>query len=124
MAPTIVKDVTDDMRMSQEEIFAPVLGLSVFDSEDEVVQRANNTSMGLTSYVFTKNVDRLWRMFERLEAGMIGLVSQSIQHLLRSHANMLDRTLGTTRQQRYPLVASRRVALGRKVAKTSRLRNS
>ncbi|GAO14821.1 uncharacterized protein UV8b_04058 [Ustilaginoidea virens] len=71
--PTILAGVTDDMLMSQDEIFAPLLGVSVFDTEDEVVERANNTSMGLASYVFTKNVDRLWRMFEKLEAGMIGL---------------------------------------------------
>lgn len=75
MDPTILTGVTDDMLMSRDEIFAPLLGVSVFDTEDEVTQRANNTSMGLASYVFTKNVDRLWRMFEKLEAGMIGLVS-------------------------------------------------
>lgn len=74
MNPTILTDVTDDMFMSKDEIFAPLLGVSVFDTEDEVTTRANNTSMGLASYVFTKNVDRLWRMFEKLEAGMIGLV--------------------------------------------------
>ncbi|KAK0384699.1 hypothetical protein NLU13_7177 [Sarocladium strictum] len=73
MGPVILKDVPDDATMSQEEIFAPILGLSVFDTEAEVIQRANNTSMGLTSYVFSKNVDRLWRMFEALETGMIGL---------------------------------------------------
>ncbi|KAH7305854.1 aldehyde dehydrogenase domain-containing protein [Stachybotrys elegans] len=73
MEPVILKDVPDDAMMSQQEIFAPLLGLSVFDTEEEAVQRANDTSMGLTSYVFTKNVDRLWRMFEALEAGMIGL---------------------------------------------------
>ncbi|GJN67372.1 succinate-semialdehyde dehydrogenase [Purpureocillium lilacinum] len=73
MEPTVMTGVTDDMLMSQDEIFAPLLGVSVFDNEDEIVARANNTSMGLASYVFTKDVDRLWRMFEKLEAGMIGL---------------------------------------------------
>ncbi|KAH7022414.1 Aldehyde/histidinol dehydrogenase [Ilyonectria destructans] len=73
MAPTILSNVSDDMLMSHEEIFAPVLGVSVFDTEDEVIERANNTAMGLTSYAFTKNADRLWRLFEKLEAGMIGL---------------------------------------------------
>ncbi|KAH6889128.1 putative succinate-semialdehyde dehydrogenase [Thelonectria olida] len=73
MNPVILSDVTDEMLLSQEEIFAPVLGVSAFDTEEEVIARANDTSMGLTSYVFTKNVDRLWRMFEKLEAGMIGL---------------------------------------------------
>ncbi|UKZ81713.1 hypothetical protein TrVFT333_009485 [Trichoderma virens FT-333] len=73
MEPTVLTNVTDDMLMSQDEIFAPLLGISVFDTEDEVIQRANNTAMGLTSYAFTKNVDRLWRLFELLEAGMVGL---------------------------------------------------
>ncbi|EHK16254.1 uncharacterized protein TRIVIDRAFT_39675 [Trichoderma virens Gv29-8] len=73
MEPTVLTNITDDMLMSQEEIFAPLLGISVFDTEDEVIQRANNTAMGLTSYAFTKNVDRLWRLFELLEAGMVGL---------------------------------------------------
>lgn len=78
MAPTILTGVTDTMRMSQEEIFAPVLGISVFDTEEEVTARANETSMGLASYVFTKDVNRLWRMFENLEAGMIGLVRKPL----------------------------------------------
>ncbi|KAL9946267.1 Succinate-semialdehyde dehydrogenase, mitochondrial [Verticillium nonalfalfae] len=73
MAPTVLTDMTDDMAMSHEEIFAPILGVYRFESEDEVTQRANHTPLGLASYVFSKNVDRLWRMFENLEAGMIGL---------------------------------------------------
>ena len=75
MAPTILTDMDDDMSMCQEEVFAPLLGIYEFETEEEVIRRANNTGMGLTSYVFTKNSDRLWRAFEKLEAGMIGLVS-------------------------------------------------
>ncbi|KAK7953671.1 UGA2-succinate semialdehyde dehydrogenase [Apiospora saccharicola] len=73
MAPAILINMNDEMAMSQEEVFAPLLAIYAFETEDEVTKRANNTPMGLTSYVFTKNVDRLWRMFEKLEAGMIGL---------------------------------------------------
>ncbi|KAF4958978.1 hypothetical protein FSARC_10881 [Fusarium sarcochroum] len=75
MAPTILVDMKDEMLMTHDEIFAPLLGVYRFESEDEVIQRANDTPLGLASYVFTKNVDRLWRMFENLEAGMIGLNS-------------------------------------------------
>lgn len=81
MAPTILTGVTDDMDLAREEMFAPVLGVFKFESEEEAVRKANDTSMGLASYVFTKNVDRLWRMFENLEAGMIGLVSLCISAL-------------------------------------------
>lgn len=75
MAPTILTGITDDMELSKDEMFAPVLGVFKFETEDEIVKKANDTSMGLASYVFSKNVDVLWRMFEKLEAGMIGLVS-------------------------------------------------
>jgi len=65
--------MTSDMMLAKEETFAPVTGLFKFDTEDQAVKWANETSMGLASYAFTKNVDRLWRLFENLEAGMIGL---------------------------------------------------
>ena len=75
IVPTILTGMTGDMLMSSEETFAPVAGLYKFDTEDEAVRWANGTSMGLASYAFTKNVDRMWRMLENLEAGMIGMVS-------------------------------------------------
>jgi succinate-semialdehyde dehydrogenase len=74
--PTILTGMKSNMRIADEEIFGPVLGLFKFETEDEVVERANNTSMGLASYAFTNDVNRLWRMLENLEAGMIGMVSQ------------------------------------------------
>lgn len=77
MDPTILIDMTDDMLLSREEVFGPLLGIYQFTSESEVTQRANDTTLGLASYVFTENVNRLWRMMESLEAGMIGLVSVS-----------------------------------------------
>ncbi|KAK3177525.1 hypothetical protein K4F52_009723 [Lecanicillium sp. MT-2017a] len=73
MEPTILTGMTKDMLMTREETFAPVCGLYKFDSEDEVVQLANDTSMGLASYAFTKNMDRVFRLAENLEAGMIGV---------------------------------------------------
>jgi succinate-semialdehyde dehydrogenase/glutarate-semialdehyde dehydrogenase len=71
--PTVITGVTADMDIAIEEVFAPVCTFIKFDTEDEAVKKANDTSMGLASYCFTKNVDRTWRLFENLEAGMIGL---------------------------------------------------
>ncbi|KAF2009418.1 succinate-semialdehyde dehydrogenase [Aaosphaeria arxii CBS 175.79] len=71
--PTIIRDAKQSMLISQEETFAPVLAVYRFDSEAEVVKNANDTSMGLASYFFTKNIDRAWRLLENLEAGMIGM---------------------------------------------------
>ncbi|KAH7021850.1 succinate-semialdehyde dehydrogenase [Ilyonectria destructans] len=73
MSPTILTGMSEHMILSQEETFAPVCGVFQFETEEEVTKWANEISMGLASYVFTKNVDKLWRMFENLEAGMIGL---------------------------------------------------
>ncbi|KAK0660370.1 Glutarate-semialdehyde dehydrogenase DavD [Lasiodiplodia hormozganensis] len=71
--PTILTDMKPDMLVSCEEIFAPVAAIYRFETEEEAVKAANDTSMGLASYCFTKNVDRMWRMLENLEAGMIGM---------------------------------------------------
>ncbi|PYH92315.1 succinate-semialdehyde dehydrogenase [Aspergillus ellipticus CBS 707.79] len=71
--PTILRDMDASMLVTREESFAPIAAVYKFSTEDEVVQWANDTSMGLASYIFTKNLDRSWRILERLEAGMIGL---------------------------------------------------
>ena len=71
--PTILSGMTEEMQISHEESFAPIAALYKFNSEDEAVKLANATSMGLASYAFTKNIDRMWRLLENLEAGMIGM---------------------------------------------------
>jgi acyl-CoA reductase-like NAD-dependent aldehyde dehydrogenase len=71
--PTVITGVTPEMDIANEEAFAPISTFIKFETEDEAVKAANDTSMGLASYCFTKNVDRTWRLFENLEAGMIGL---------------------------------------------------
>ena len=71
--PTILSGMTGSMLTTSEEIFGPLLGLYRFNTEAEVVQAANDTSMGLASYFFTKDVNRTWRLLESLEAGMIGM---------------------------------------------------
>lgn len=71
--PTIISGMTPSMLTTNEEIFGPLLGLYRFETEEEVVEAANNTSMGLASYFFTKDVHRTWRLLENLEAGMVGM---------------------------------------------------
>ncbi|EGE85176.1 succinate-semialdehyde dehydrogenase [Blastomyces dermatitidis ATCC 18188] len=71
--PTIISEMTSSMLTTYEEIFGPLLGLYRFETEEEVVQAANNTSMGLASYFFTSDVNSSWRLLESLEAGMIGM---------------------------------------------------
>ncbi|RDL41790.1 Succinate-semialdehyde dehydrogenase [Venustampulla echinocandica] len=71
--PTIILGGKKEMLITSEETFAPVLALYSFETEDEAVEEANNTSMGLASYFFTRDVNRTWRLLENLEAGMIGM---------------------------------------------------
>ncbi len=71
--PTVLTDVPADAEMAGEEIFGPVAPISRFDSEDEVVARANDTEYGLAAYVFTGDLARGLRISRRIEAGMIAL---------------------------------------------------
>lgn len=70
--PTIVVDMDDSMDMSQEEIFGPVAAVFVFDSEEEVIARANATPYGLAAYFFCQDHARAWRVSEALQYGMVG----------------------------------------------------
>ncbi|MYZ45170.1 NAD-dependent succinate-semialdehyde dehydrogenase [Schauerella aestuarii] len=80
--PTVVRDVTAAMRFAQEETFGPVAPLFKFETEDEVIARANDTIFGLASYVFTQDYARIWRISEALEYGMVaintGLLSNEV----------------------------------------------
>ena len=71
-APTILDGVTKEMDIFYEETFGPVAGLTVFDTEDEVIELANDSIYGLASYFHTKDYARLMRVAERLEYGIVG----------------------------------------------------
>ncbi len=72
-APTVLTGVTRDMAMAREETFGPVAGLIRFETEAEAIEIANDTSAGLAAYLFTRDLDRSWRVGEALEYGMVGL---------------------------------------------------
>ncbi|RWQ13508.1 NAD-dependent succinate-semialdehyde dehydrogenase [Mesorhizobium sp.] len=71
--PTVLVDVTDDMRVAKEETFGPVAAILPFDDEGEVLARANNTEMGLAAYVYTRDLNRAMRLSDRLEYGMVAV---------------------------------------------------
>jgi succinate-semialdehyde dehydrogenase / glutarate-semialdehyde dehydrogenase len=70
--PTVIADVPDGARMLSEEIFGPVAPVKGFQSEEEAIAAANNTEYGLVAYVFTRDINRAFRVIEELETGMIG----------------------------------------------------
>lgn len=70
--PTVISNVSRETRVSQEEIFGPVAPIITFSTEEEALEIANDTEYGLASYVFTEDSDRLWRVADGLEFGLMG----------------------------------------------------
>lgn len=71
--PTVLTGVTPSMRLCREEIFGPLAPIMTFESEAEAVSMANNTPYGLASYLFTRDVGRIWRVSRALDYGMVGV---------------------------------------------------
>jgi len=71
--PTILTNVTDQMRVFREEIFGPVAPVFRFSTEEEAIAMANDTEFGLASYLYTRDVGRVWRVSEGIEYGMVGV---------------------------------------------------
>ncbi len=69
LEPTVFADVTDDMTIAREEIFGPVMSVLDFNTEEEVIARANDTEFGLSAGVFTNDLSRAHRVIGALEAG-------------------------------------------------------
>lgn len=72
-APTILTGAHDEMECMKDEIFGPLAPIATFKTEEEVIERANNSRYGLAAYVYTESLNRSFRMTEQLEYGIIGL---------------------------------------------------
>jgi len=70
--PTVIADVTPEMKVAREETFGPVAPLFRFATEADAVRMANDTEFGLAAYFYTRDVSRGWRVAEALEYGMVG----------------------------------------------------
>jgi succinate-semialdehyde dehydrogenase/glutarate-semialdehyde dehydrogenase len=71
--PTVIADAKSSMKVAKEETFGPLAPVFRFDSEDEAIQRANDTEFGLAAYFFTRDNARIWRVSESLEYGIVGV---------------------------------------------------
>ena len=72
-SPTVLTVVTPDMAVFRNEIFGPVAPITTFETEEEVIQLANDTEFGLASYFYTRDIGRVWRVSEALDYGIVGV---------------------------------------------------
>ncbi|MEO1909688.1 MAG: NAD-dependent succinate-semialdehyde dehydrogenase [Paracoccus sp. (in: a-proteobacteria)] len=71
--PTVIRDVTRDMLVCREETFGPLAALIRFDTEAQAIEMANDSEFGLAAYFYSRDLNRVWRVSERLESGMVGV---------------------------------------------------
>ncbi len=71
--PTVLKDVTREMRIASDETFGPVAPLFRFETVDDVIEQANDTIFGLASYFYANDLSKVWQIAEALEYGMVGV---------------------------------------------------
>lgn len=79
--PTLLLNATNDMKVCQEEIFGPVMAVIEFETEEEVIQVANDVKYGLAGFVWTNDIKRGHRVAQAVEAGMIWINSQNTRDL-------------------------------------------
>ncbi len=71
--PTVLSNVSTDMKIMREETFGPVAAVVRFTSDDEAIAAANDTEFGLASYFYSRDIGRIWRVAEQLDYGMVGI---------------------------------------------------
>jgi succinate-semialdehyde dehydrogenase/glutarate-semialdehyde dehydrogenase len=71
--PTVLANVTPEMKVTHEETFGPLAPLFRFDTDEDAVRLANDTEFGLASYFFGRDIGRIWRVAEGLECGIVGI---------------------------------------------------
>ncbi|HEV3362184.1 MAG TPA: aldehyde dehydrogenase family protein [Pseudonocardiaceae bacterium] len=72
-APALLVDVPQDVGLARQEVFGPAAAVFGFDTEAELLDRANRTEMGLAGYFYTRDNARIWRLAERLDVGILGV---------------------------------------------------
>ena len=85
LEPTVLSNIDDSMLCMQEETFGPLAPIASFKTDEEAIQRANQSIYGLAAYVFTESISRGIRITEALEFGIVGLNDNWRRQLLKLH---------------------------------------
>ncbi|MDQ3713544.1 MAG: aldehyde dehydrogenase [Acidobacteriota bacterium] len=92
--PTVIENLAHDCRTNQEEIFGPVVTITPFDTEEEVLKYANSVEYGLSATVWTENLSRAHRISEKLESGIIWVNSWLLRDLRTPFGGMKQSGVG------------------------------
>ncbi|EOI3529013.1 NAD-dependent succinate-semialdehyde dehydrogenase [Cronobacter dublinensis] len=92
--PTVLIDANEEMKLAQEETFGPLAACFSFKTEEEVITRANNTPYGLAAYFYTQNLQRVFRVSQQLESGMIGVNECAVSTELAPFGGVKESGLG------------------------------
>lgn len=92
--PTVITGVTQAMKVASEETFAPLAPIITFKDEDEVIAMANDSEYGLASYFYARDMARVWRVAEALEAGIVGVNSGLIANEMAPFGGVKQSGLG------------------------------
>ncbi|WP_159282273.1 NAD-dependent succinate-semialdehyde dehydrogenase [Rahnella variigena] len=92
--PTVIIDATDDMKVAHEETFGPLAACFRFKTEEEVIKRANDTPFGLAAYFYSQNLQRVFRVADAIESGMIGINECAISNEAAPFGGVKESGLG------------------------------
>jgi len=92
--PTILCNVNAKMKIAAEEIFGPISTIFQFETEEEVIQLANDTPYGLASYFYGNNLNQMWRVAEALEYGMVGINTGRISSTVAPFGGIKESGIG------------------------------
>ena len=92
--PTVIVDVTPEMLVAREETFGPLAPLFRFETDDEAIRMANDTEFGLASYFYSRDINRIWKVAEALEYGMVGINTGLISTEVAPFGGMKESGIG------------------------------
>ena len=92
--PTVIANATIEMKVAKEETFGPLAPVFKFSNEEEAIAMANDTEFGLASYFYTNNINRVWRVSEALEYGMVGVNEGVISNEVAPFGGVKESGLG------------------------------
>ncbi len=92
--PTIIDNVTNDMAILRQEIFAPVIPIATFETIDEVIELANDCEYGLTSSIYTQNINKAMKLVSRLKFGETYVNRENFEAMQGFHAGWRKSGIG------------------------------